>query len=454
MRANPGGCPGRVHTPRFFSIPPTPRTCLLASFALLCFFSASTRAQTIRLLTLDAARCGTCPTNGATEDIATTPFMSVAREAMLSPANFGPAGVVPQSLTLRPPVHEFTPASLGGADVVLISSTRPIDTSGHILTLREQSLLGQFVQQGGGLFVFWNNGAQQLASQFGASGSDAFGGAGCETTLGSASPVVGPFGSGAGCVISGYRGYFTSVPPGSAILTNLCGAALDSGLGHAVIINDEEWTWNTSVSPCGDATLDNQKLRLFLNSLAHVLPTSPCVAFRAISSQPQSVDTCPTSAADLSTLADGAGPFSYAWQVESSPGTWLAVNDGALPYNAGTIIASSSHSATLHLDCAVLPGAPALRFRAVASNACGDVTSDAATLSFRSPADPACAGPACDPDVNQDGVADQGDVDYLINVIAGGQNPSNIDPDFNQDGVADQGDIDALVNVVAGGPCP
>ncbi|MBI1189718.1 MAG: hypothetical protein GC200_03435 [Tepidisphaera sp.] len=62
--------------------------------------------------------------------------------------------------------------------------------------------------------------------------------------------------------------------------------------------------------------------------------------------------------------------------------------------------------------------------------------------------------PACDPDVNQDGVADQGDVDYLINVVAGGANPTGIDPDFNQDGVSDQGDIDALINVVAGGPCP
>ena len=60
----------------------------------------------------------------------------------------------------------------------------------------------------------------------------------------------------------------------------------------------------------------------------------------------------------------------------------------------------------------------------------------------------------CDPDVNQDGNADQGDIDYLINVIAGGPNPSGTDPDFNQDGNADQGDVDALVNVVAGGACP
>jgi subtilisin-like proprotein convertase family protein len=60
----------------------------------------------------------------------------------------------------------------------------------------------------------------------------------------------------------------------------------------------------------------------------------------------------------------------------------------------------------------------------------------------------------CDPDVNQDGNADQGDVDYLINVVAGGPNDTGIDPDFNQDGNVDQGDIDALINVVAGGACP
>lgn len=62
--------------------------------------------------------------------------------------------------------------------------------------------------------------------------------------------------------------------------------------------------------------------------------------------------------------------------------------------------------------------------------------------------------PACDPDVNQDGNTDQGDIDYLINVVAGGENTTGIDPDFNRDGNSDQGDVDALLNVVAGGACP
>lgn len=62
--------------------------------------------------------------------------------------------------------------------------------------------------------------------------------------------------------------------------------------------------------------------------------------------------------------------------------------------------------------------------------------------------------PACDPDMNQDGASDQGDVDYLINVIAGGDNPNNVDADFNRDGNIDQADVDALIDVIAGAPCP
>jgi len=58
---------------------------------------------------------------------------------------------------------------------------------------------------------------------------------------------------------------------------------------------------------------------------------------------------------------------------------------------------------------------------------------------------------APDTDLNQDGNVDQGDVSYLVDVVAGGENTTGIDPDLNQDGNVDQGDIDTLVNLVAGG---
>ncbi|MFZ2875655.1 MAG: M36 family metallopeptidase [Phycisphaerales bacterium] len=68
---------------------------------------------------------------------------------------------------------------------------------------------------------------------------------------------------------------------------------------------------------------------------------------------------------------------------------------------------------------------------------------------------PVCVPPQpCDPDFNQDGNVDQDDVNYLINVIGGGANPSGADPDFNQDGNVDQDDVSALIDVVAGGDCP
>jgi hypothetical protein len=63
-------------------------------------------------------------------------------------------------------------------------------------------------------------------------------------------------------------------------------------------------------------------------------------------------------------------------------------------------------------------------------------------------------GAPCDPDYNNDGNIDQDDVAYLVNVIAGGGNPTGRDPDFNGDGNVDQEDYIALVDVVAGGPCP
>ncbi|MBI1191288.1 MAG: hypothetical protein GC200_11480 [Tepidisphaera sp.] len=61
--------------------------------------------------------------------------------------------------------------------------------------------------------------------------------------------------------------------------------------------------------------------------------------------------------------------------------------------------------------------------------------------------------PACFPDLNCDGAVDQGDVDYLINAVSGGDNPAGANLDLNSDDVVDQADVDELVNVIAGAPC-
>ncbi|MBI1189935.1 MAG: hypothetical protein GC200_04545 [Tepidisphaera sp.] len=163
---------------------------------------------------------------------------------------------------------------------------------------------------------------------------------------------------------------------------------------------------------------------------------SRCVS---ISGNPQPLTLCQGSNASFTVSAGGDGTLTYHWRKNTALINTATNPSAATPTLVLMNIQPGDHAS---YDCQV-------------TNTCGTVTSQAAALNVLSPTDPSCGGgPACDPDVNQDGVADQGDVDYLINVIAGGANPTNIEPDFNQDGVADQGDIDALVNVIAGGPCP
>ncbi|MCE7975487.1 MAG: hypothetical protein DYG92_14390 [Leptolyngbya sp. PLA1] len=62
--------------------------------------------------------------------------------------------------------------------------------------------------------------------------------------------------------------------------------------------------------------------------------------------------------------------------------------------------------------------------------------------------------PYCDGDFNWDGSADQDDVLYLANVLAGGENPTGRWADYNRDGNEDQDDLLALVHTIAGGGCP
>ncbi|MFA6046251.1 MAG: kelch repeat-containing protein [Phycisphaerales bacterium] len=148
---------------------------------------------------------------------------------------------------------------------------------------------------------------------------------------------------------------------------------------------------------------------------------------------------CEGSSIMFSVNATGTAP-GFAWYRGTQ-----ALNDG------GNV--SGSHTSTLTLS-AITSADGAAAYHCVVSNACGSATSADAALTVLPAYSVACGGPGCDADVNQDGNVDQGDVDYLVNVIAGGANPVGVDADFNHDGNLDQGDIDAIVNVVAGGACP
>lgn len=141
--------------------------------------------------------------------------------------------------------------------------------------------------------------------------------------------------------------------------------------------------------------------------------------------QPQSAQLCEGEPVTLTVGPIGVGTRTYQWRRNGTP----------IPGATGTAHAFVAAPAT------------AGAYDVVVSATCLAVTSQTATVSLRVPC-------GCDPDLDQDGNVDQGDLGYLINVVGGGTNTTGIDPDFNGDGAVDQGDVDALLTVIAGGECP
>lgn len=148
------------------------------------------------------------------------------------------------------------------------------------------------------------------------------------------------------------------------------------------------------------------------------------------------VGVCEGASVQFSVQTLPAAGLEFSWRRAGQ----LLAEGVALP--GGTIPTGVS---TPLLTLAGVQAADAGDFDCIVSSSCGTAFSQAALLSIAS---------CCNPDMNQDGNADQGDIDYLVNVVAGGANPTGIDPDFNRDGNVDQGDIASLVDVVAGGACP
>lgn len=132
---------------------------------------------------------------------------------------------------------------------------------------------------------------------------------------------------------------------------------------------------------------------------------------------------CPGTTVSIPLNAYGSEPLGFQWRLDGAPIDTMSNPTAATP--TLTLLADQVGS----FDCVI-------------TNDCGSLTTPAVQLAVRTQ------------DFNQDGVADQGDVDYLIDVIAGGANPTNADPDLNGDGNADQADVDALINWIAGGECP
>jgi hypothetical protein len=94
-----------------------------------------------------------------------------------------------------------------------------------------------------------------------------------------------------------------------------------------------------------------------------------------------------------------------------------------------------------------------IEFRAVITNACGSVTSDAATLTLLGTDDPACA--QCNYDYNQDENVDLLDAQQMAQVFVGLLAPESnwLDGDLNGDENADLTDAQLLAAFVVSGNC-
>ncbi len=139
--------------------------------------------------------------------------------------------------------------------------------------------------------------------------------------------------------------------------------------------------------------------------------------------QPGDFQVCPGTSILLQCNGLLGGPWGYQWRKNGQN------IEGATTEEL--VIASAGPEDSGQYDCLV-------------GNSCRVISSRLATVTVFD----------CCPDLTADGNVDQDDVNYLANVIAGGENPLGVDPDFNRDGNADQDDVLALINAVSGGGCP
>lgn len=138
-----------------------------------------------------------------------------------------------------------------------------------------------------------------------------------------------------------------------------------------------------------------------------------------------------------------SGDTYICWVVQVYAGTDAGADDSDNVFFATDNLPPQQTSFQVPADVVFPPGT--YSWYVVSYTQTGYITSEARVFVVEA---------SCDPDVNQDGNTDQTDIEYFINVVAGGPNPTGIDSDFNQDGNVDSGDTEAMIIVVAGGACP
>ncbi len=171
-----------------------------------------------------------------------------------------------------------------------------------------------------------------------------------------------------------------------------------------------------------------------------------------ITGQPTEASVCGNTGASFTVTAGGPGPLVYEWQIRTASNTWVALDAGPVALPCGGLVqADTPNAPSTALAITACQGTNTYRVRCRISNACGDVNSNAVTLTI--------AESCCDTiDFNNDGLfPDTADIDDFLSVFSGGpcsNDPNCGDIDYNNDGLfPDTLDIDSLLSVFSGGPC-
>jgi hypothetical protein len=229
-----------------------------------------------RIVSLSRAGSFACPGSGESFSFNDGPFYAGLRAELLDPANFGPSGVVPVTLELRPAIDLIRSENLGQADILVVNRPR-----GSTLDDPALAALQAFVA-GGGALLSLGDAHQTFLGAPGSCAADAQ-----ATTVDGApgvAPVLnGPFGPVGPTYATGYNCAFTDLAADAAVMSinsrgpNALMQDSAAAGGRALAIADEEAFASLAVLGCasGPWAPGTPNQRLALNAFAYLAGLTP-----------------------------------------------------------------------------------------------------------------------------------------------------------------------------------
>lgn len=225
-------------------------------------------------LSLGGSRsCGSAPASSFSFSEGT--IYAGLRQALLDGRNFGPGGVVPVTLVLRPTIDHILPHTLGRADILVINNpSGPIDETAF-------AAMQSFVDGGGSILALGDDVSTYLAKK-GECAADPD----AAITTNVAAVTAGPFGPVGATVATGYNCSFSALAPGVMVLAEnekganalvLDAGAARKGAGRVAAFGDDELFAGMVAPACGSGKFADGSANeaLALNTFAFLALARP-----------------------------------------------------------------------------------------------------------------------------------------------------------------------------------